>query len=522
MPQKSRIMLFPSPVGGLNARDAYDAMPPSDAVQMVNFFPEATYVRVRTGLLNISGPVAPDASSETAPMDGLIPYDDGASRYVMSISGGNFYIRYSSGTGPNLDQNPVSGATATPGAIWRYVQFGALGGTYTLAFNGVNKPFYWQGGLTLTDPAFTEDTTTGNTQVLNENLLLCATSYAQFLFMPEANSLRVWYPSTAGAFQGACQYLDLTPFAKKGGSITDVCTWTYTTSLGAIYQVLACITSEGEVILYNGTNPESASTWNMVGQFTVGRPVAGSRATCQLGPDAVFLCEDGFQPLQSYLQGGAEQAPGNAISAKIGNLVKAAMLVGRSLAGWQVIVDPLHNMGIVNVPQPGGTWNQYVWNTITGAWCEWTGINTTNWLFFDDILMLGSQGNILYQAEITTAQYQAEPDLVQPTNAFLQTAFQYPNESTQHHHFKMAQPSIVSDVVAVALMNIETDFAIQEGPTTVPLSAVATPGGAMTQTPWVGLAAYGMPASLTFSVQTGSTNFQLNNTKVVYEEGGTI
>jgi hypothetical protein len=51
-PQKqavARDAIVPVPVGGLNARDALDSMPPTDALVLDNWFPETSYLRLRRG-----------------------------------------------------------------------------------------------------------------------------------------------------------------------------------------------------------------------------------------------------------------------------------------------------------------------------------------------------------------------------------------------------------------------------------------------------------------------------------------
>ena len=40
---------IPAPIGGWNARDSLDAMPPTDAVKLVNWIPRAGYVQSRGG-----------------------------------------------------------------------------------------------------------------------------------------------------------------------------------------------------------------------------------------------------------------------------------------------------------------------------------------------------------------------------------------------------------------------------------------------------------------------------------------
>lgn len=40
---------IPAPIGGWNARDALDAMPPTDAIKLVNWIPRAGFVQSRGG-----------------------------------------------------------------------------------------------------------------------------------------------------------------------------------------------------------------------------------------------------------------------------------------------------------------------------------------------------------------------------------------------------------------------------------------------------------------------------------------
>lgn len=52
---------IPAPVGGWNARDALAAMPPTDAVKLVNWIPRGSYVQSRGGYgvhaTGLGGPV---------------------------------------------------------------------------------------------------------------------------------------------------------------------------------------------------------------------------------------------------------------------------------------------------------------------------------------------------------------------------------------------------------------------------------------------------------------------------------
>ena len=109
----------------------------------------------------------------------------------------------------------------------------------TLVWNGINPPVYWDGTATgFQNCSFTQDSASGAMVNFTPSSLTMGCLYANRLFMPEADSLRVWYPSAAEAYKGACQYLDLSPYVTKGGDVTEVCTWTYTSLTGGVYQVL--------------------------------------------------------------------------------------------------------------------------------------------------------------------------------------------------------------------------------------------------------------------------------------------
>ena len=69
---------------------------------------------------------------------------------------------------------------------------------------------------------------------------------------------------TTGSVGGAAQVLDLSSIAKYGGHLVDLDTWTIDAGYG-VDDNLVFITSNGEVIVYRGTDPSSAATWALAG-----------------------------------------------------------------------------------------------------------------------------------------------------------------------------------------------------------------------------------------------------------------
>ena len=164
--------------------------------------------------------------------------------------------------------------------------------------------------------------------------------------------------------------------------------------------MLVIVTDQGEVFVYIGDYP--GGVWNLSAKFSVGEPVAGVDSVVKLGPDCILIGEDGFQPMAHYLQLGQSQAQAVAISRKIGNAVTEAVRAAKTEAGWQGLLYPRANMLIFNIPQSGGVFYQYVANTLTGAWCQWQGMNAHCWALHIAAPYFGAAAGKVYLADTGT------------------------------------------------------------------------------------------------------------------------
>ncbi len=64
---------------------------------------------------------------------------------------------------------------------------------------------------------------------------------------------------------------------------------------------LCFITNNGEVAVYQGTDPDSASTFALVGRFSVGMPI-GRRCTVRVNGDLGIITQDGIVSMQAALR----------------------------------------------------------------------------------------------------------------------------------------------------------------------------------------------------------------------------
>ena len=113
-----------------------------------------------------------------------------------------------------------------------------------------------------------------------------------------------------------------------------VATWTIDGGQG-VDDLLVFVTSWGEVIVYKGTDPSSASAWALVGIWQIGAPV-GRRCFMKYAGDLLIICQDGVYPMSGALQ-SSRVNPKVALTNKIQLAVSEAVTSYGSNFGWQLI-----------------------------------------------------------------------------------------------------------------------------------------------------------------------------------------
>jgi hypothetical protein len=83
-------------------------------------------------------------------------------------------------------------------------------------------------------------------------------------------ALGFWY-SAAGAFQGTLSYFPMEFLFQEGGYIKFIFSWSRDNGDG-VDDIAAFLSSKGEMLVYQGTDPSNVLSWNMVGRFHVGIP----------------------------------------------------------------------------------------------------------------------------------------------------------------------------------------------------------------------------------------------------------
>lgn len=429
--QVSAVNSFPAPVGGWNARDALASMKPVDAVALDNFFPRTSYVEGRGGYT--SHATGMGASAKTLAVHNAT---NGTSKMFAMTAAAVYDVTSAGAVGASV-------ASRTNGKhIW--VNFGDGTNQWLIAVNGVNEPLYydgttWTAVTAVSSPALTGLTTTSISYVF---------AFKGRLIFLEKDSLSFWYLA-AGAAGGALTEFDLSGEAPAGGYLIAGANWTQDAGDG-IDDYCVFVTSEGEVLVYRGTNPSSASTWAKIGTYRIGEPL-GNRCLTRYGGDLIVLTQNGAFPLSAALPTASVDSK-MALSFKIENAFNTAARSYGSVFGWKAVVFPKHSALIVNVPQTeDGTHEQYVMNTITKAWCRFTGWNSEDFAILNGELYF-CNGTTVYKA--WTGTVDGSNDIV----LYGKTSFQAFGNTTAYKHFRLFRPVLAVNGTLAFLTDIDVDF----------------------------------------------------------------
>ena len=418
---------LPAPVGGWNARDSLADMAKDEAVILTNLFPSTTSVNLRSGFSQYS-------TGYGAQVETVISYAGAATTKLKGIAGGSIYDATAGGA---IGAAEVSGLT---NSRWQYVNLTTAGGNFIEMVNGADGVYTYDGTTWVDRSASITGVTAANLTNINV--------FKNRVWFTEAGTLKAWYLPTQ-SITGAAAALDLSAFAPHGGYLMAMGTWTIDAGFG-VDDLAVFITNHGDVLVYRGTDPSSASTWALVGVWWIGSPI-GRRCFVKWMGELLLICRDGLMPLSGALQ-SSRVNPRVALTDKIQSAMGEAVSSYGSNFGWQVIPFPSQDMLILNVPvAAGASQQQYVMNTITGAWCNFTGWNANCFEIYNDALYFGGS------TYIAKAWDTAEDDGGSIFIDGLQ-AFNYFGSRGQLKRFTMLRPILLINSTQTVNAGINVDF----------------------------------------------------------------
>lgn len=397
-PRIARTKSFPAPVGGWIAnqnlaapdtRLAGGASAPQGAAILENWFPTATGVRMRGG-----SELFATIGSGTDPVRSMFSFINGT---VAKFFGATPSAIYDISSPANPAISPVAAVSGKTGGDWVAVQHSTPGGAFLRLVNGMDDPLVYD-GTSFVAPNYADPLTFPITGIADAKKLSFAWKFKSRLFFIEKNSLNAWY-LPVDVIAGTAIKFPLGGIFQRGGSLLFGASWSIDQTSG-LSAMCVFMTTEGEIAVYQGSDPGSVDDWSLVGLYSTGRPL-GQKAFIQAGGDLVIATDNGAIPLSQAASKDAAAIAPFAVSYPIETEWNKEVAL-RSNGPWACEIWPTRQMVIVAMPSSAYNLPQmFVANSRTGAWCKFTGWDGLSLAVFGKRCFYGTGKGQIVEADVS-------------------------------------------------------------------------------------------------------------------------
>ena len=494
-----------APTSGWNTKDPLDRMDPLFALKMINAYPDDGYVRTRRGYqLHCNTGIAADVNTLVE-----LPLESGTHK-LIACAGGRFVDVTTS--------NPVLLGPTITNSTWQHV----LMNNRVLFFNGTDAPQMYD-GTTWSQPTYNPQT-----HSLTISSLIQGCVYKNRLYVVQKNSPYVWHGQT-NQFQGQLKRIDFSYILNRGGTVQYVSSWSRDTGTG-LQDYFVLVSSEGEVLLYTGSDPEAnisdPEVFRIAGRFFLAEPVAGHRGYLGIGSDLLIMHYAGITPVSALLA-GANDSTYATITDNINlTFLKAVEAFGAS-PGWCAAYHSSGKAIYFNIPIPNAA-QQFILNPTRGAWAQYTGMNAKVWCEHGNNLAFGSTEGKVYRADVGTT------DITLPIKSEVEIAYNYFKDRARIKRFTMLRPHIRSGPGETFSIAVDVDFQTRGVPYTVsPNETFAQWNtGLWNNALWAGakirgedvysITALGRCAAIAFGFESSTGPYEFYAAAITFETGGLL
>lgn len=501
----SQIAFLPAPTQGWDTETPIAELPQTRARTLDNWLPDGVSIRIRKG---VDGHV----TGLGAAVESLMPYNAGATQTLFGAAGTSVYNVTSAGA--------VGAAVLTSmgNARFSHVNFTTSGGSFLWICNGSAAPRHWNGSAWAT-PSLSMTTYADNDIFYvwesKQRLFFLFTNALTFGYLPvDSIAGTVTNYALGSVFQFGGRLVAGFKLARDSGDGLD----DYT----------GFLTSEGEVVIFQGSNPGDANDWARVGTYYVGEPI-GDRPIIELGGDVGIITVNGVVSMLGVMAGRLNApAPGSAyVTERIATPFRQAAATGRALDGWEGLIIPSEGLLLINAPDDAETCNQFIRHQATGAPCRFTGWNFATFEVFGDSVYAGGLDGTVYECFVGYSDDGAD---ITASHDTAWTALNSPLTKTA----KEARALLTTSTSAAIRMVARTDF--RDAP---PLGAwpQATITNALvwgsgnwgeklwggedsTTRQWRAVSGDGHNVSLVVQARTSQSQLAVNGYQLTYELGG--
>lgn len=386
------------PVGGLNFIESTMALPPTDAYQLDNFITRAFGIELRKGwqywvpeednfvdeVRSIFGYNAPD------PLNAKLfcsPAIDGAIYEVGLVN-----------AAPTLAITPSTFPTVN--GEWSTINFLNTAGSFLLCVCEGAGYYKYDGSTWAEVPTAAGPTNMQFPDATTTKDLVFVFAWKHRVWFLKKNSTVAYYLPT-DAITGLTVAFDFGPLLRNGGSLAFATSWTYDAGDG-LDDSLVLVGSNGDVLVYQGTDPASANTFSLKGVWYAGRPPYGRRSFCLHGGDVVLITDYGVVSISDLVSGKLHTTSlSGSLGYKINPKLAPIVSLYREDKYWFLIAFPNEEILLLGSPYTDPTSVKrmnFTMNSLLNAWSTMSGIEPLCAVIFNGKMMVGTREGAVIEA----------------------------------------------------------------------------------------------------------------------------
>ena len=283
-----------------------------------------------------------------------------------------------------------------------------------------------------------------------------------------------WYLD-AGNFTGDITEFNFGQQFASGGALRAMYNWSLDGGLG-LDDLLVAVSSSGDVVVYQGTDPDAPDTFALIGTWHIGNMPEGNRFGVEFGGEVYLLSIYGLVPISQLLNGSNINDPNTYLTAKISPYIRNVMGEVRSDFGWNIVVHEKAARLFINSPKRTDNkeiaFSQYFGNQAWSFVRDLPKNHEANWrgeIYWVD----NNRNKIFREAGALDAVFldQVVDGLPAPIQWSLLTSYSAAGDAARYKRCQYIRPMFLSGSLPSFTVQARYDFDVAEQTVAPPLQA---------------------------------------------------
>lgn len=461
---------IPPPTQGLNTTGDVADMAPTDALEMDNFIAQDLGLQMRLGWYEYATNIGGDA---THVVRTIMAYNGtpstaianplAVSQLFAATDQGIYFIEGGGNMAALAPAIALSGALNAGTMSW--AMFTAAGGAqYLVACSETDGGFLYN-GVSWMKMTSAGGPGPGIITGVNPNTFAQVCVWKRRLMFTQRASSQCWF-LPVGVVGGAAQLFDFGPQLVSGGALVGLTNWTQDDGAG-IDDRLVILGSAGDLVIYSGTDPSSATAFQNVGVWYIGQPPVGRRSMTTSGGNVYILTQFGVIPVNQVVQGGLD----NILTSDTGLLVQLRKLQSQlvedfatllNVDGWELMNIP--GLALLHIARPSisvGENIQYAFQQHQTAWSRLLDVpGKTFARRLNEVYAGTTDGRVLRVFSGNVDGLKLDGTGATQINARCTPAFNYLGAPTVQKQALMLRLNFIAQAVPAWSLLMNTDFSV--------------------------------------------------------------